>query len=131
MATQVLAPKHIYGIKANCKDNVWYMDDGMVVYPAGNHIVILAVASGVQKFIPCSVDSDGITAIAISPSLRYIAVAEQGVKRAVINVYDLHTLKRRKNFSSPDINSKMFVSMCFSRITTIVETLTREVRLSI
>ena len=70
MATQVLAPKHIYGIKANCKDNVWYMDDGMVVYPAGNHIVILAVASGVQKFIPCSVDSDGITAIAIRSKFK-------------------------------------------------------------
>jgi len=101
MATQVLVPKHIYGIKANCKDNIWYMDDGMVVYPAGNHIVILAVASGIQKFIPCSVDTDGITAIAISPSLRYIAVAEQGVKRAVVNVYDLHTLKRRKKLLKP------------------------------
>eukprot|EP00944_MAST-04C_sp_MAST-4C-sp1_P009277 g9277.t1 len=114
MATQVLAPKHVYGIKASCKDNIWYMDDGMVVYPAGNHIVVLSVASGVQKFIPCSIDSDGITAIAISPSLRYIAVAEQGLKRAVVNVFDLHTLKRRKNFSSPDVSSKTFVSMCFS-----------------
>jgi cilia- and flagella-associated protein 57 len=114
MATQVLVPRHIFGLKSNCKDNVWFMDDGIVVYPAGNYIVLLSVATGTQRFIPCSVDSDGITAVAISPSLRYIAVAEQGPKRAVVNVFDLHTLKRRKNLSSPDVNAKAFVSMCFS-----------------
>ena len=90
------------------------MDDGIVVYPAGNHVVLLSVATGVQRFIPCSIDTDGITALAICPSLRYIAVAEQGTKRAVVNVFDLHTLKRRKNLSSPDINAKSFVSMRFS-----------------
>ena len=47
-----------------------------------------------QKFIPGSVDTEGITALAVSANRKYVAVAERSEK-GLITIYDLSTLKRR------------------------------------
>ena len=114
MAATLLAPKHIFGFGALVSDNIHYIDDGVVLYPAGHGVVTLNCGVGVQKFIHATPDSYGITAIAVSPSKRYAAVAEQGSQRAVISIYDLHTLKRRKTFTSSEVQSRRYESMCFS-----------------
>jgi hypothetical protein len=41
-------------------------------------------------------------------------VAEKS-DRALVNVYDLKTLKKRKVLSTPEVNSSVYVSMCFSQ----------------
>lgn len=41
-------------------------------------------------------------------------MAERGLERAVITVYDVRTLKKRKTLSTPDCHSREYVSMCFS-----------------
>jgi hypothetical protein len=96
MAT--VAPRHVFGIKADVKDNTSYFDEQTVLYAAGNNVVIFNTEQKSQKFIPGTEKSEGITALAVSPNRNDVAVAERGVEgeKAQVTVYDLHTLKRRK-----------------------------------
>lgn len=59
-----------------------------------------------QKFIPGSPDSEGISSLAVSANRKYLAVAEKAEK-AMITVFDLHTLKRRKVLTTTDVGSKV------------------------
>ena len=95
------------------RDNIHYIDENLVVYPAGHNTVVYNTDTRTQKFIQGSEDTEGITAITLSPSRRYVAVAERA-ERAMVNVYDLHTLKRRKNLLTTDCASKEYVSLSFS-----------------
>jgi len=101
MAT--VAPRHVFGIKADVKDNTSYFDEQTVLYAAGNNVVIFNTEQKSQKFIPGTEKSEGITALAVSPNRKYVAVAERGVEgeKAQVTVYDLHTLKRRKVRAPP------------------------------
>ena len=44
-------PRHSFGIKADVKDNIWYIDEMQVVFPVGNNIVLHNVEQKVQRFI--------------------------------------------------------------------------------
>ena len=57
--------------------------------------------------------SEGITALAVSPAKKYLAVCEKA-ERALCIVYDLTTLKRRKILTSTDYSAKEFISVAFS-----------------
>lgn len=93
-----VSTRHCFGIKADVKDNVYYLDEQTVLYPAGHNIVIFNAEQKIQKFIPGTDNTEGITAIAVSPNHKYVAVAEQAKEgeKAMVTVFDLHTLKRRK-----------------------------------
>eukprot|EP00210_Caulerpa_lentillifera_P006405 g6119.t1 len=60
-----------------------------------------------------ALDSDGISATAITTNRRFIAIAEKG-ERATVAVYDLQTLKRKKVLVSVETGSKEIVSLSFS-----------------
>ena len=51
--------------------------------------------------------------MAVSPTLKYVAVGERG-DRPYVSVYDLSTLKRRRLLSTPDVLSKEYVCLSFS-----------------
>lgn len=53
-----------------------------------------------------TVDTQGITALAIAPNKKYMAVAERADK-AMITIYDLHTLKRRKVLQTGECGSEV------------------------
>lgn len=59
-----------------------------------------------QKFIPGSPDTEGISSLAISANRKFVAVAEKAEK-GMITVYDLNTLKRRKVLTTADLGSKV------------------------
>ncbi len=42
---------HSFGIKADVKDNIWYIDEMQVVFPVGNNIVLHNVEQKIQRFI--------------------------------------------------------------------------------
>jgi len=113
MAMSSLLPRHVFGLKGDVKDNIHYIDESTVIYPAGHNTVMYHLEQKTQKFIPGTVDTEGITSIAISSSRKFVAVAEKAEK-GMITVYDLHTLKRRKVLSTSDCGSKEYVSMAFS-----------------
>lgn len=64
------------------------------------------VETKVQRFTPGSPESEGITALAVSPNKKFMAVAERADK-GTISVYDLQTLKRRKVLVSSETGAKV------------------------
>ena len=98
-----VATRHCFGIKADVKDNICYLDEQNVIYPAGHNIVIFNAEQKTQKFIPGTDNTEGITAMAVSPNHKYVAVAERAKEgeKAQVTVFDLHTLKRRKASRCP------------------------------
>ena len=114
MSIATAHPKYSFGLKGDVANNVWYLDEQSILYPSGANLVLFNVDQKVQKFIPCSVGSEGMTALAVSPNKRYAAVAEKKSDKPTISVFDLNTQKRRKVLSILDIASQEFISLAFS-----------------
>jgi WD40 repeat protein len=128
--------KHIFGLKGDVKDNIHYIDESNVLYPAGYNIVSYNVEKKTQRFLTLlgSSSSDvlatgDISAMCVSTSsstnknsshltkAKVLAVAERGENgKANVSVFDLATFKRKgKNvLASSEIASHEFVSLAFS-----------------
>lgn len=95
MPPALLEVVHAFGLKADVADNACYLDEQNVIYTAGNVVVIYNLDQKSQRFIFGTEGSDGFSAMAVSPNRRYVALAERG-EHASVNIYDLHSLKKRK-----------------------------------
>ena len=95
----------MFGVNSNVRDNVHYVDDTLVMYPAGRLLVFYGTDTKTQRFIQGTEGTEGITALALSPSRKYVAVAEKSDK-GLITVFDLATFKRRKVLAASDLGSK-------------------------
>ncbi|KAJ3066314.1 Cilia- and flagella-associated protein 57, partial [Rhizoclosmatium hyalinum] len=104
---------YVYGLKGDVKDNIAFIDETTVIYPAGANTILYNLETKAQKFIAIADKCDGITAMAVAPSKRYVAIAERGEK-PIAAIYDLHTLRRRKALTPAETESKDFVCMAFS-----------------
>ncbi|KAJ3117421.1 Cilia- and flagella-associated protein 57 [Phlyctochytrium bullatum] len=119
MSIAAVAHRHVFGLKGDVKDNIAYLDEQTVLYPAGSNAILYNTETKTQKFIPVTDRCEGITAMAVAASKRNAAIAERGVDKPVAVIYDLHTLRRRKALVPPDGESKAlplkeFVCMAFS-----------------
>lgn len=115
MAIAMAQPHHMFGIRPNVSGGLKYLDEQTIVIPSGNQIIKFNVDQKQQKFIAGSEKSNGMTAIAISPNRRYVAVAERGEK-PMVTVFDLFhdQSKKKKVLTHPDLKSQEFVSISFS-----------------
>lgn len=113
MSVALASPRHVFGFKSDVSSNVWYLDEQTIIYPSGSNCVLYNIDQKSQKFIPGSDNSYGMTALAVSPNRRYVAIAEKGEKPTIC-IYDLHSLRKRKVLSTPDCQSSEFVSLAFS-----------------
>jgi WD40 repeat protein len=108
----------VFGLRSGVTGNVAYYDEQTIVYPSGTNCILYNIDQKQQKFIQGSEKSRGMTAMALSQNRRYVAVAERGDRekgdKPVITIYDLHSLRKRKILTSPDIQSDEFVSLAFS-----------------
>lgn len=92
----------VFGVKGNVHSNVGCVDDGAIVYPAGNFLVKASLSSRHQEYAQWTHSSGPvgvITAMAISPSRRYVAVAETSINEAdgcVITVFNSRSLRTRR-----------------------------------
>jgi WD40 repeat protein len=105
---------HIFGLKGDVKSCIHYIDEHVLVYPAGHNTIIYNTEDRKQKFIHGTEGTEGISAMAVCPSKRFVAVAEKA-ERGLVNMYDLKTLKKRKVLSTTEITSKQYVSVAFSQ----------------
>ena len=112
-----MSPRHTFGLKADVKDNVHYLDEQTVLYPAGHNVVIFNTEQKTQRFISGTEKTEGITAIAVSPNKKYVAVAERAAEgeKALVTVFDLHTLKRRKVRLVATMTYGLFTSLAEAR----------------
>ncbi|KAJ3330947.1 Cilia- and flagella-associated protein 57 [Blyttiomyces sp. JEL0837] len=113
MSIAAVAHRHVFGLKGDVKDNIAYLDEQTVIYPAGSNSILYNTESRSQKFIPVTEKSEGITSMAVAANKRYVAIAERSEK-PVAAIYDLHSLRRRKTLTPIDAESKEFVCMAFS-----------------
>ena len=97
----VLVPSHAYGLKSTVNDNVHYIDEQTIVYPAGANVVIYSLESRSQRFLPCTTGFVGVTCLAMSVNKKYLAVAEAG-SEGIVTVYDTLNFKKRKVLTAPD-----------------------------
>ena len=96
----------MFGIKGDVRDNIHYVDESTVLYPAGHQIILHHIETKTQRFIQGSAEVEGITCVALSANRKYLAVAERAEK-AQITVYDMASLKRRKVLSASSVNSRV------------------------
>lgn len=109
-----LNAKFLFGLKGDVRNNIHFLDDNQrVVYPCGHNVVIYHMDEKTQNYIQGIEGSEGITALAVSPSKKFLAVAERA-ERAICCIYDLHTLKRKKIITSTEYQSKQFLSLAFA-----------------
>ncbi len=134
---------HVFGARSDVPNNVHFVDENIVLYPAGHCLILHDTETKSQRFIYGSKASVGgrgnlmevslsglssvtggapgqaslarteITAVAVSPNKEHIAVAERG-ERASILIYDAKTLKKKKILSTSEAASKEYVSLAFS-----------------
>lgn len=113
MSIALASPRHVFGFKADVSSNIWYLDEQTIVYPSGSNCILYNIDQRTQKFIPCTDNGNGMTAIAVSPNRRYVAIAEKGDK-PTITIYDLHSLRKRKVLTTTETQCSEYVSIAFS-----------------
>jgi cilia- and flagella-associated protein 57 len=86
-------------------NNVHYLDENTVAYPAASAMVVCKTDVKSQMFIPLTPECKGVTAMAISPDRRFMAVAEAGEESPTISIIDLQTLKKRKGLQTRLVES--------------------------
>jgi hypothetical protein len=99
ISCDLLSSRCVFGLKGDVNANIHYVDETNVLYPAGSNAVIFNIETKLQKFIPGSEKSEGMTAIAVSGNKRFVAIAERGDK-ANCSIYDIHSLRKRKTITS-------------------------------
>lgn len=96
-----LVPNHVFGFKGSLRDSVKFVDETTYVYVAGHNVVLVNTEQKHQRVISGSPDTDGITAIAVSPSKRYVAVAERCLLSQVGTVTPRPSDAPRSSVSEP------------------------------
>ncbi len=63
--------RHIFGLKGDVTDNIHFIDENVVVYPAGHNTIVYNTEDKRQKFIHATDGSEGIVSISVCPSKRF------------------------------------------------------------
>ena len=113
MSIAVATLRHSFGLKADVTNNVAFQDEQTILYPSGSNCIMFNMETRAQKFISNVEKSGGMTAMALTPNKRYVALAEKGEK-ATITIYDLQTLRKKKVLTTTEVQSQQYVSLAFS-----------------
>jgi WD40 repeat protein len=116
-ATRLIAPAHAFGLQPNVQNNILAVDETTVCYPVGRAIVLFNTDTKKMAFVREGTQEKGeITALAIAPSKKYLAVCERA-EHATVSVYHIASQRRTKQLpqGSPlDVGSSEFVTAAFS-----------------
>ncbi|KAI9091829.1 hypothetical protein DFS34DRAFT_596863 [Phlyctochytrium arcticum] len=77
MSIPSVIPSHVFGLNADVHNNLVYVDDQTVLYPAGTQLVSYSTEQKSQKFISVN-EGDAITAMAVHAAANMAAVAVRG-----------------------------------------------------
>ena len=109
-------PKFFAGVKSDVNSNLHFIDDQTVCYSVGHNVVLYNIEEKTQKYIPGTEGSEAITALAVTRSKKFLAIAEKTERTPICIIYDLQTLKRKKVIASTELKkeNKEFISIAFS-----------------
>uniref|UniRef100_A0A0G4FUD2 Uncharacterized protein n=1 Tax=Chromera velia CCMP2878 TaxID=1169474 RepID=A0A0G4FUD2_9ALVE len=108
-----LSHRHIFGLKPDVNSLLHFAEENQIIYPAGHNAVLYSTDHKAQKVFPGHEGSEGITALALSSSKRYLAVAER-TERAMVTIWDLVNGKKRRQLSYSECEATEFVWLAFS-----------------
>lgn len=84
-------------MKCDIAGNIWFLDENLYCYIAGNACIIYSSESKTQKIIYPSDQCECITSLAVSMNRKAFILCEKVRKGAIISVYDVgQQIKRRK-----------------------------------
>ncbi|KAM5248101.1 cilia- and flagella-associated protein 57 [Ctenodactylus gundi] len=126
MSTVVAQWQHVFGLRPHVTNNVFFFDEQIIIFPAGNHCVKYNVDQKWQKFIPGSDKSQGMLTLSISPNRRYLAISEIVQDKPAITIYELSSIpcRKRKVLNNFEFPVQRFTSMAFSPDSKYLLTLT-------
>eukprot|EP00930_Biecheleria_cincta_P056908 TRINITY_DN42926_c0_g1_i1.p1 TRINITY_DN42926_c0_g1~~TRINITY_DN42926_c0_g1_i1.p1 ORF type:complete len:1216 (-),score=324.29 TRINITY_DN42926_c0_g1_i1:285-3932(-) len=109
-----LAHRHVFGLKADVKNNIHYAEETQLIYPAGTNAILWAADQKRQDFFQGNEGAEGITCLAVNATKRYLAVAEKCYEGAIVSIFDLVLKKKRKTLSWRESDAPEFVCVAFS-----------------
>jgi cilia- and flagella-associated protein 57 len=121
MCLSLMNCRHCFGFRPDVRNSLHWIEGHTIAYPVGHSIVVMDTENKSQRFIPCSSETTCITALAVSPNLKHLAIAESapanatgGPSPAIITIFDLTTLKRRKTLTATEGGNAETVDLHFS-----------------
>lgn len=98
--------RHVFGLKGDVKNNIFYVEEQNVLYPAGNNAIIYNTETKTQKFLSIAELNETIIAMSLSQNKKLLAVALRCEKLS-ISIYDVQTQRKRKVIPITDVDSKV------------------------
>jgi hypothetical protein len=95
----------VFGLKGDVKNNITYLDELNIIYPAGNNAVIYNTENKSQRFLPLAEQLETVTALCLSQNKKLLAVGLRSPERASVAIYDIQTLRKRKTITFNDLES--------------------------
>ncbi|KAI8618896.1 WD40-repeat-containing domain protein [Chytriomyces sp. MP71] len=114
-SAQLLVQSHVFGLNHEVSNNVTYLDEQTILYPAGSQLVLYNLEQKSQKFISIN-DGDGITTLQISAGQAFAAVAvKSNEKGPYVAIIDLLNPRKKKLLMLPEGNfAKEVISLSFT-----------------
>nr|CCC46736.1 conserved hypothetical protein, fragment [Trypanosoma vivax Y486] len=110
---RTLVRRHAFGVKADVHGCIAWVEEGTLIYPIGKTVALHNLNTNTQRFLETSQRGGGITALAVSPNRKFIAIAECGPSPQV-QIFDSVTRKRRKVLTVLDLDCDRFTALDFS-----------------
>jgi len=127
-ALATITPTQVFGLAGSVRNNVCYISEDEIVYPAGSTLVRYNLTTKKQEIkMHGTHGSQGFAALAVSPNRRYAAAAERGSasNATSVHIYDLQTGKKKMTKSPPNDGAAV-ISLAFSPDSKYIVTLTGE-----
>jgi hypothetical protein len=107
-----VSPRFIFGVNGKIRNSLYRVDEHKLMYVAGHNVCVYSTDEKNQYFLEGSEGVEKITAVAMSPSKRYVAICQRAAKAKCI-IYDIHTQKLKQTLPDQDIETDDYEAMDF------------------
>ncbi|KAJ3026946.1 UNVERIFIED_CONTAM: Cilia- and flagella-associated protein 57, partial [Siphonaria sp. JEL0065] len=115
MTTPLLTQSHVFGLNHEVGNNITYLDEQTIMYPAGSQLITYNLEQKTQKFLPIN-EGDAITTLQLNMREGYAAVGVKSVEKGpYIVLIDLQNPRKKKVMMPPEgFGAKEFICVNFT-----------------